>query len=73
MVEAALSLWKQKERKEKILTQLRNSLASGENIETTTKYHILLPTEEAHHSSHKTKGAAGYAKQIHLKLIEKNS
>ena len=54
-VEAAHSLWKQKERKEETLTQLQNVLTSGENIETTTKYGILLPTEEAHHSFHKQK------------------
>ena len=30
-----------------------------------TKYHILLPTKEAQHSFHQTKGAAvhGYAKE----------
>ena len=30
---------------------------------------MLLPTEEAHHSSHETKGAAGLAQRIHPKLI----
>ena len=37
----------------------------------TIKYHVLLPTEEAHHSFHETKGAAGYAQRIHPKLVEK--
>jgi len=37
----------------------------------TTKYHVLLPTEEACHSFHETKGAAGYAQWIHPKLVEK--
>ena len=70
-VEAALSLRKQKRRKEELLAQLQNALASGENINTSTKYHILLPTEEAHHSFHQTKRAAGYAQRIHPKLVEK--
>ena len=58
------------ERKEGILTQLQNALASAENIKTTTKYHKLLPTKEAHHSIYKTKVTAGYAQRIHPKLIE---
>ena len=40
-------------------------------MKTATKYHVLLPTEEAHHSFHETKGAAGYAQRIHPKLVEK--
>ena len=35
------------------------------------KYHVLLPMEEAHHSSHETKGAVGYAQRIHPELVEK--
>ena len=53
------------------MAQLQNTVACGEPVKTTTKYHVLLPTEEAHHSFHETKGAAGYAQRIHPKLVEK--
>ena len=53
------------------MAQLQNTVACGEPVKTTTKYHVLLPTAEAHHSFHETKGAAGYAQRIHPKLVEK--
>jgi len=59
-----------KKRKQK-LAQLQNTVACGESVKTTTKYQVLLPTEEAHHSFHETKEAAGYAQRIHPKLVEK--
>ena len=62
---------KLKEQKKKKLAQLLNAIACGEPVKITTKYHVLLPTEEAHHSFHETKGAAGYAQRIHPKLVEK--
>ena len=62
---------KLKEIKKEKLAQLHESLSSGEPVKTSTKYHVLLPKEEAHHSSHETRGAAGYAQRIHPKLIEK--
>ena len=62
---------KLKEQKKEKLAQLLNAVACGEPVKTTTKYHVLLPTEEAHHSFHETKGAAGYAQRIHPMLVEK--
>ena len=62
---------KLKERKREKLVQLQNEIACGKPITTSTKYHVLLPAEEAHHSSHQTRGAAGYAQRIHPKLTEK--
>lgn len=62
---------KLKEQKKEKMAQLLNAIACGEPVKTTTKYHVLLPTEEAHHSFHETKGAAGYAQRIHPKLVEK--
>ena len=53
------------------MAQLQNAVACGELVKTTTKYRVFLPTEEAHHSFHETKGAAGYAQRIHPKLLEK--
>ena len=35
------------------------------------KYHVLLPTEEAHHAFHQTHEAASYAQRVHPKLIER--
>ena len=32
---------------------------------------VLLPTEEAHHSSHETMGAAGYAQRIYPKVVQR--
>ena len=57
-------------KKEK-LAQLYKLLCCGEVVKTNAKYHILLPMEEAHHSFHETRGAAGYAQRIHPKLVEK--
>ena len=42
-VEAALSVQKQRRRKEEIVAQLANGLAPGEDIKTITKYNVLLP------------------------------
>ena len=32
---------------------------------------VLLPTQEAHHSFHKTSGEVGFSQKIHTKLVEK--
>ena len=54
-----------------MLSQLQNAFLKAKALNTMIKYHGLLPTEEAHHSFHETKGASGYAQRIHPKLIEK--
>ena len=50
---------------------LRQALTKDEKVSQVTKYHLLLPTEQAHHSFHSTHGPASYAQQTHPKLIEK--
>ena len=60
-----------KEKKREKLAKLQHAVTYGEPVKTITKYHVLLPTEEAHHSIHETKGAAGYAQRVHPKLVEK--
>ena len=65
---AHLGPWSLKEIKKGKLAQLHKSLSCGEPVKTSTKYHVLLPMEEAHHSSHETRG---YALKIHPKLVEK--
>ena len=47
---ADLGARKLKEKKKEKLAQLQNAIALGEPFKTNIKYHILLPTEEAHHS-----------------------
>ena len=54
-----------------MLASLQEALSQRKSLQTCTKYHVLLPTEEAHHSFHETKGAAGYAQRMHPKLTEK--
>lgn len=53
------------------LKNLEKVFNSEESTTINYKYHVLLPTEEAHHSFHQTRGPAGYAQRIHPKLIEK--
>ena len=49
---------------------LRQALTKYEKVNQVTKYHLLLPTEQAHHSFHPTHGPASYAQQTHPKVIE---
>ena len=60
-----------KELKQTKIQNLRPALTKGENLNQVTKYHLLLPTEQAHHNFHPTHGPASYAQRIHPKLIEK--
>ena len=50
---------------------LQKTLTSEVSTTINTKYHVLLPSEEAHHSFHQKRGPAGYAQRIHPKLTEK--
>ena len=50
----------------------QKTLTSELSTTINTKYHVLLPTEEAHHSFHQTRGPAEYAQRIHPKLSEKH-
>ena len=60
-----------KEKKKEKLQQLHQALANNEQVNSKIKYHVLLLTEEAHHTFHQTHGAASYAQRVHPKLIEK--
>ena len=60
-----------KELKQTKIQTLRQTLTKGEKVNQVTKYHLLLPTEQAHHSFHPTHGPASYAQRTHPKLIEK--
>ena len=37
----------------------------------TKKYFVSLPTEEAHHKCHPTKGIMGFSQRVHPELIAK--
>ena len=62
---------KLKEKKKEKLQQLNQALANNKQVNRTIKYHVLLPTDEAHHAFHQTHGASSYAQRVHPKLIEK--
>jgi len=46
-------------------------MAGSSKVDTLTKYFVLLPKQEAHHSYHKTSGEAGFSQKIHPKLVGK--
>ena len=50
---------------------LQQALAQGQMPQVVNKYYIRLPTEEAHHKCHPTKGAMGFSQRIHPELIAK--
>ena len=60
-----------KEKKKEYLHRLHQVLAKNEHTKVVTKYHVLLPEEEAHHAFHPTHGPASYSQRVHPKLIEK--
>ena len=43
-----------KELKQTKIQNLRQALTKGENLNQVIKYHLLLPTEQAHHNFHPT-------------------
>ena len=60
-----------KETKATKMAALKKVLVSGEEVETTTKYFVLLPTVQAHGKYHPTSGLAGFAQKVHPKITEK--
>lgn len=57
--------------REKMLTSLQQALTQGQMPQVTHRYFVSLPTEEAHHKCHPTKGAMGFSQRIHPELISK--
>ena len=57
--------------REESLYELRNSFESGKAPMITKKYFVSLPTEEAHHKCHPTKGIMGFSQRVHPELIAK--
>ena len=57
--------------REESLSELRKSFGSGKPPMITKKYFVSLPTEEAHHKCHPTKGIMGFSQRVHPELIAK--
>ncbi len=60
-----------KETKATKMSALKLILLTGKEVETTTKYYVLLPTVQAHGNYHPTSGLAGFAQRVHPKITEK--
>ena len=63
--------WQLQKAQEEILTRLRQDLNDRKAVKTATKYYVSLPSEEAHHKSHKTGGMHAMAQRVHPKVIMK--
>ena len=57
--------------RENSLKSLKQQLSSSKVPEVIHKYYISLPTEEAHHEYHPTKGVMGLSQRVHPELIAK--
>ena len=64
---------KRKERgvKEETLKQLQRDLTiTPQNVRTEVKYHVSLPTEEAHHKTHPTRGSHVMAQRVNPQVAQ---
>ena len=68
---ARIGVRKLKERKCEARSRLQSMMTESNNLNMLTKHFVLLPTQEAHHSFHKTSGEVGFSQKIHPKLVEK--
>ena len=59
--------------KEERLKQLRADLNTGVKVQTECRYYVSLPTEEAHHNTHPTRGAHIMAQRVNPHVAEKIS
>ena len=66
-----LTDWKLRMMRADKLKSLWDAVTSGESIKSISRYHISLPTEEAHHQTHQTGGMHGMAQRMHPKLAQK--
>ena len=57
--------------REENLSELRKAFESGKEPLMTKMYFVSLPTEEAHHKCHPTKGIMGFSQRVHPELITK--
>lgn len=57
--------------KEKMLKQLRANLDLRGKVQSESKYYVSLPTEEAHHNTHPTRGAHTMAQRVNPNVAQK--
>ena len=57
--------------REECLKSLKQALKQKEGVQVIHKYYINLPTEEAHHKCHPTKGIMGLSQRVHPELVAK--
>lgn len=63
---------KERESKNKKLNQLRTDLKTApEKVKKIVKYHLSLPTEEAHHATHQTRGSHLMAQRVNPQVSQK--
>ena len=63
---------KERERKQESLKQLQRDLTfTPQNVKTEIKYHISLPTEEAHHKTHPTRGPHLMAQRVNPQISQR--
>ena len=60
-----------RKRSEVSMKTQRKALSSNEAPQVVHKYFVSLPTEEAHHKCHLTKGVMGLSQRVHAELIAK--
>ena len=66
-----LSQKKTRKIKEENLKSLRESVKTGQdNVKIVQKCYIKLPTEEAHHDYHSTRGLMGLSQRVHPQLCK---
>ena len=69
--EESLNKRKERERKQENLKRLRRDLAlTPQNVKNKIKYHISLPTEEAHHKTHPTRGPHLMAQRVNPQISQ---
>lgn len=71
MISPDLSQKKTRSLREDRLKSLREAIASNEDVKIAHKYFISLPTQEAHHKCHPTKGVMGLSQRVHPEIIAK--
>ena len=67
----SLSKKKERQRKQESLKELRRDLTlTPQNVKTEIKYHVSLPTEEAHHKTHPTRGPHLMAQRVNPQISQ---
>ena len=71
MITPDLSQKKVRSIRENRLKTLREAIMSSKDLEVAHQHFVSLPTEEAHHKCHPTKGVMGLSQRVHPEIIAK--